>query len=145
MSSDSSRARRGQIDRLITLLAQDVNSHVSGRGFAPKLIQTAVNVVSKDVATSQDKIERVSANCNVLLHMLHTLLMLHMTCRTLPMPSKCLRKQQMAHSLSSTCCTCLKRGKPPSIRQTTSHSNPVVQSHCTNLQVLAERLMLRTS
>lgn len=63
MSSDTARIKRGQIDRLVTLLAQDVHSHVGGRGFAPKLIQTAVNVLSKDVATSQDKLDRVSMPC----------------------------------------------------------------------------------
>ena len=64
MSSEGAKAKRGQIDRLVTSLAQDVHNHIGGRGFAPKLIQTAVNVLSKDVATSQDKLERVSmANC----------------------------------------------------------------------------------
>lgn len=60
MSSDGAKANRGQIDRLVTSLAQDVHNHTGGRGLPPKLIQTAVTVLSKDAAeTRKDKLERV--------------------------------------------------------------------------------------
>lgn len=71
MSSDASKAKRGQIERLVTSLAQDVQAHTGGRGLQPKLIPTAVNVLSKAVTTSQDKCERVGCYSQCLFSTLH--------------------------------------------------------------------------
>ena len=60
MSSDRAKANRGQIDRLVTSLVQDVHNDIGGRVFPPKLIQTAVSVLSKHAKVSHDKLERVS-------------------------------------------------------------------------------------
>ena len=59
MNSQTQRFRPEQVERLVTKLAEDVQSAVGGRGFPAKLIQTAVTVLSNDKTVSSEKWERV--------------------------------------------------------------------------------------